>query len=329
MHRRDFIKVVGSSATTWPLAAHAQQDGRTRRVGILMPFSPSDKEMQDRVQALKKELQNRGWTAGVNIQFDERWTTDNMDLVRANAANLVELKPDVIVALGGRVIPVLMQLTRTVPIIIPGSATPVEAGFVKSLARPGGNVTGFATLELSVIGRILETLKQIAPGTSRVAMIYNPDNLAAINYRDPFESSALPLSVQPIIAPIHSITDIERAIEALAAQPNGGVFFPPDVTTFILRDQVNAILARHRVPAIYADRRYVTSGGLISYDADRTDIFRRTASYVDRVLRGEKPGDLPFQQPLKYQLTINLKTAKALGLIVPTTLLATADEVIE
>jgi putative ABC transport system substrate-binding protein len=329
MRRREFIGLIGGVAATWPLAAHAQQGGRMRRVGILMPFSPSDKEMQDRVQALKKELQNRGWTAGVNVQFDERWTTDNMDLVRANAANLVELKPDVIVALGGRVIPVLMQLTRTVPIIIPGSAVPVEAGFIKSLARPGGNVTGFATLELSVIGRILETLKQIAPETSRVAMIYNPDNPGAVNYRGPFESSALPLSVQPIIAPIHSIVDIERAIEALAAQPNGGVFFPPDITTFTLRDQVNAILARHRVPAIYADRRYVTSGGLVSYDADRTDIFRRTASYVDRVLRGEKPGDLPFQQPLKYQLTINLKTAKALGLIVPTTLLATADEVIE
>ena len=190
-------------------------------------------------------------------------------------------------------------------------------------------MTGFATLELSVIGRILETLKQIAPGTSRVAMIYNPDNPAAINYRGPFESSALPLSVQPIIAPIHSIADIERAIETLAAQPNGGVFFPPDITTFTLCDQVNAILARYRVPAIYTDRRCVTSGGLVSYDADRTDIFRRTASYVDRVLRGEKPGDLPFQQPTKYQLTINLKTSEALGLTVPTTLLATADEVIE
>ena len=187
MRRRDFIKTIAGSTAIWPFAARAQQGGRMRRVGILMPFSPSDKEMQDRVQALKKELQNRGWTAGVDVQFDERWTTDNMDLVRANAANLVELKPDVIVAIGGRVIPVLMQLTRTVPIIIPGSASPVEAGFITSLARPGGNVTGFATLELSVIGRILETLKQIAPGTSRVAMIYNPDNLAAINYRGPFE----------------------------------------------------------------------------------------------------------------------------------------------
>ncbi|MGB9017839.1 MAG: ABC transporter substrate binding protein, partial [Pseudolabrys sp.] len=185
MRRRDFIKTIAGSTAIWPFAARAQQGGRMRRVGILMPFSPSDKEMQDRVQALKKELQNRGWTAGVDVQFDERWTTDNMDLVRANAANLVELKPDVIVAIGGRVIPVLMQLTRTVPIIIPGSASPVEAGFIKSLARPGGNVTGFATLESSVIGRILETLKQIAPGTSRVAMIYNPDNPAAINYRGP------------------------------------------------------------------------------------------------------------------------------------------------
>ena len=329
MRRREFINLLGGAMVAWPLAAWAQQGGGMRRIGILMPYPPSDTENQSRVGALRQELQRLGWTRGANIEFDERWTTDNMDLVRANAANLVELKPDVIVAIGGRVIPVLMQLTRTVPIIIPGSSSPVEAGYIKSLARPGGNVTGFATLELSVIGRILETLKQIAPGTSRVAMIYNPDNPVAINFRGPFESSALPLLVQPLIAPIHSIAEIERAIEALAEQPNGGVFFPPDITTFALRDQVNAILARHRVPAIYTDRLYVTSGGLVSYDADRADIFRRTASYVDRVLRGEKPGDLPFQQPTKYQLTINLKTAKALGLIVPTTLLATADEVIE
>ena len=329
MRRREFITLISGAAAAWPLAAWAQQRGGIRRIGILMPYPPNDTVNQSRVGALRQELQRLGWTRGANIEFDERWTTDNMDLVRANAANLVELKPDVIVATGGRVIPVLMQLTRTVPIIIPGSAYPVEAGYIKSLARPGGNVTGFATLELSIIGRILETLKQIAPETSRVAMIYNPDNPAAINFRRLFESSALPLSFQPIFAPIHSIGDIERAIEGLAEQPNGGAFFPPDITTFALRDQVNVILARRRVPAIYTDRLYVTSGGLISYDADRTDIFRRTASYVDRVLRGEKPGDLPFQQPTKYQLTINLKTAKAIGLTVPTTLLATADEVIK
>jgi putative ABC transport system substrate-binding protein len=199
----------------------------------------------------------------------------------------------------------------------------------ESLAQPGGNVTGFTTMEFSVIGRLLETLKQIAPGTSRVTMIYNPDNPSAVQFRRLFESFALPLAVQPIVAPIHNIADIERAIEALAEQPNGGVFFPPDLTVTALRDQITAIVARHRLPAIYADRILVASGGLISYDADRTDIFRRTASYIDRVLRGEKPGDLPFQQPTKYQLTVNLKAANAIGLTVPVALLATADEVIE
>jgi putative ABC transport system substrate-binding protein len=252
-----------------------------------------------------------------------------MDLVRTNAANLVELKPDAIVAVGGRVIPVLMQLTRSIPIILPGAVDAVGEGFIKSLAQPGGNVTGFAVMEFSIFGKFLETLKQIAPETSRVAIIYNPDNPSTVQFRHLFESFAVPLSIQPIIAPIHTIADIERAIEALAEQPNGGVFFPPDFTTLALRDQVTAIVARLRLPAIYSDRLFVTSGGLISYDADRTEIWRRTASYIDRVLRGEKPGDLPFQQPTKYQLTINLKAAKALGLTVPQTLLALADEVIE
>jgi putative ABC transport system substrate-binding protein len=329
MRRRAFITLFGGAAATWPLAARAQQTTRLRRIGILMPYPPSDAVWQSRLGGLREELQRLGWTRGGNIEFDERWTTDNMDLVRANAANLVELKPDVIVALGGRVIPVLMQLTRTVPIVIPGSADAVGAGYIESLARPGGNVTGFATMEASVIGKILETLKQIAPATSRVAMIYNPDNPAAANFRRLFESFVLPLSVQPVFAPVHSIVDIERAIEAVAEQANGGAFFPPDITTLALRDQVTAVVARHRVPAIYTDRIFVTSGGLASYDSDRTDIFRRTASYVDRILRGEKAGDLPFQQPTKYQLTINLKTAKALGLTIPHALLDNADEVIE
>ena len=328
MKRRAFIAGLGGAAA-WPLVAWAQRSGGMRRIGILMPFPPTDSEWKSRVSALRQELQRLGWTPGVNIEFDERWTTDNMDLVRANTANLVELKPDVIVALGGRVIPVLMELTSTIPIIIPGAADAVGTGYIKSFARPGGNVTGFATMEFSVIGKILETLKQIAPGTSRVVMIYNPDNPNATIFRRLFESSASTLSFQPIIAPVHSIADIERAIEAVAEQPNGGVFFPPDVTTFALRDQTTAIVARLRVPAIYTDRLFVTSGGLASYDADRSDIFRRAASYVDRVLRGENPGDLPFQQPTKYQLTINLKTTKVLGITVPPSLLNTADEVLE
>jgi putative ABC transport system substrate-binding protein len=329
MKRRQFITLVGGAAAAWSGAARAQQSPRPRRIAILMPYSPSDTVWQSRVGALREELQRLGWTRGGNIEFDERWTTDNMDLVRANAANLVELKPDVIVALGGRVIPLLMQLTRTVPIIIPGTADAVGNGYIESLARPGGNVTGFSTMEFSVFGKLLETLKQIAPRTSRVAMIYNPDNPIAVNFRRLFESFTLPMSVEPIIAPIHTITDIENAIEKLAEEPNGGIFFPPDITTTALRDRVTAIVARHGVPAIYTDRVFVTGGGLASYDSDRTDIFRRTASYVDRILRGEKAGDLPFQQPTKYQLTINLKTATALGLAIPHTLLDSADEVIE
>jgi putative ABC transport system substrate-binding protein len=290
---------------------------------------PSDTVYQSRVSTLRQELQRLGWTPGDNIEFDERWTTENMDLVRANAANLVELKPDVIVAVGARVIPVLMQLTRTIPIITPGASDAVGQGYVESLARPGGNLTGFATMEFSVFGKILETLKQIAPATSRVITIYNPDNPNSVRTRRLFETFAMQLSMQPIVAPIHSIADIERAVGALAEQPDGGAFFPPDLTTNALRDQVTVIVARHRVPAIYTDRTFVTSGGLASFDADRVDIFRRAGSYVDRVLRGEKPGDLPFQQPTKYQLTINLKTAKVLGLEIPPSLLVRADEVIE
>jgi putative ABC transport system substrate-binding protein len=329
MRRRAFIAFLGGAAAAFPLVAPAQQAPRPRRIGILMPYLPSDTVWQSRLGALREELQRLGWTRGGNIEFDERWTTDNMDLVRANAANLVELKPDVIVALGGRVIPVLMQLTRTIAIVIPGAADPVGSGYFESIARPGGNVTGFATMEASVIGKILETLKQIAPATSRIAMIYNPDNPGAVNFRRLFESFILPLSAQPIIAPIHGIADIEHAIEALAEQPNGGVFFPPDITTLALRDRVVDIVARHRLPAVYPDRIFVTSGGLASYDSDRADIFRRTASYVDRILRGERAGDLPFQQPTKFQLTLNLKTAKALGLTIPHVLLDSADEVIE
>jgi putative tryptophan/tyrosine transport system substrate-binding protein len=295
----------------------------------LIPFPPSDMESQTRVRAFREELRNRGWTAGGNVQFDERWTTDNMDLIRAAAANLVELKPDVIVATGGRVIPVLMQMTRSIAIIIPGGIDPVARGWVESLARPGGNVTGFASLEGSIVGKMLQTLKEIAPSISRVAMIFNPDNPGAALVARSFEASAGPLAIQPIIAHVHGLADIEHAIKTLQEQPGGGIFFPSDITVNPLAEQTAAIVARHRLPAIYAERAFVKIGGLVYYGADRVDLYRRAASYVDRVLRGEKPGELPYQQPTKYELVINLKTAKALGLEVPQTLLATADEVIE
>jgi putative ABC transport system substrate-binding protein len=328
MRRRDFITLV-SSAATWPLVARAQQSERMRRVGILMPFSPSDKEIQNRVQAFKEELRNRGWTAGANVQFDERWTTDNMDLIHAAATNLLELKPDVVVSVGGRVIPILMKMTSSIPIIIPGGTNPVERGWVKSLAQPGGNVTGFAIAELSIIGNMLQTLKEIAPNTSHAAMIYNPDNPEAGRFGRSFEDAAGSLAIQPTIAHVHGLADIEQVIKTVAEQSNGGLFFAPDLTVSAHSQQIVALVAQHRVPSIYSERVFVNIGGLMSYGTDRVDLYRRTASYVDRILRGEKPGDLPYQQPTKYELIINLKTAKAFGLTVPPSLLARADEVIE
>jgi putative ABC transport system substrate-binding protein len=329
MKRRDFITLLGGAPAAWPLAAGAQQGGGMRRVAIVMAYPPSDAEMQTRVQALQQELQRLGWTKGVNILFDERWTTDNMELVRANIANVVDLKPDVIVAIGARVIPLFMQLTRSIPIVSPGLGDPVALGWIESLARPGGNITGFTFFEYSMLGKMLGLLKQIAPGITRLVLINNPDNAAGAVALHLIEGFARSLAIETILAPIRGITDIERALQSIAQQGNGGVFFLPDLTITQLRNQVVALAARHRVPAIYSDRILVTSGGLASYDADRVDIFRRSASYVDRILRGEKPGDLPVQQPTKYQLTINLKTAKAMGLYIPAQVLALADEVIE
>jgi putative ABC transport system substrate-binding protein len=330
MRRRQFIALFAGMAVSRPLTARAQPTSRqVRRIGILMPYVRGDAEIEARVAAFRGELQRLGWAEGSNVQFDERWTTDNMDMVRANAASLVNANPDAIVAIGGRVIPILMQMTHTVPIVIPGASDPVGAGYVANLAHPGGNVTGFAMFELSVLGKMLEVLKQIAPATSRVVLIFNPDNPNAALYRRLFESSAPSLAVEPIIAPIHGLADIERIIASLAERPNGGVFLAPDITITALRTDIIALVERYRMPAVYPDAIFVQSGGLASYSADRTDIFRRTAGYVDRILRGDKPGDLPFEQPNKYQLMFNLKTAKALGLTVPQALLVAADEVIE
>jgi putative tryptophan/tyrosine transport system substrate-binding protein len=326
MRRREFIALIGSGVAGWPLAARAQQE-RMRRIGILMPFPPTNAEIQARVRAFREELRKRGWAASVNAQFDERWTSDDMDLIRSAAANLVELNPDVILAVGGRVIPILMELTRSIPIVNPGGSDPIARGYAESLARPGGNVTGFAIMELSVIGKMLQTLKEIAPSVAHVSMIYNPD--AGAHFVRSFESAAGPLGVKPIIAPIHSLADIERSVAAAASQPNGGIFVPLDVTMNAFMEQTITTIARHRLPAIYAERVFVASGGLVSYGTDRVEQYRLAASYVDRILRGEKAGDLPFQQPTKYELVINLKTAKALGLTIPPPLLFTADEVIE
>jgi putative ABC transport system substrate-binding protein len=329
MRRREFIGLIGGAAAAWPLAAGAQQPERMRRIGILMPFPPTNAEMQARVRAFREELRKRGWAAGINVQFDERWTSDNMDLIRSAATNLVELNPDAILAQGARVIPILMELTRSIPVIVPGGAEPVARGYADSLAHPGGNVTGFATMEFSVISKMLQTLKEIAPSVSHISMIYNPDNPAGALFVRWFESTAGPLGFKPTIAHVHGLADIERAVAAAAAQPNSGIFVPLDVTVFAFIEQTVATVARHRLPAIYSERVFVTSGGLVYYGADRGEMYRGAASYVDRILRGEKAGDLPFQEPTKYDLVINLRTAKALGLTIPPQLLFTADEVIE
>ena len=334
MRRREVILALGGAAAAasmlWPSAARAQQPaGRVRRVGIVMPYAEGDADYQIRVRLLRQELGRLGWTDGGNIQFDERWTTDNMDRVRAEAASLMASNPDAVVAIGGRVIPVLMQLSRSVPIVVAGAGDPVGTGWVASLARPGGNVTGFTMFELSMFGKTLETLKQIAPATVRVALVFNPENPNTVVYRRALEEAAGPLAIEPVITPIHGIAELDRAIASLAERRGTGVFFLPDVTVNALRAEAIALVGRHRLPAIYADPIFVKSGGLAFYGADRVDLFRRAAGYVDRILRGEKPGDLPFQQPTKYQFVLNLRTARALGLELSPTVLALADEVIE
>jgi putative tryptophan/tyrosine transport system substrate-binding protein len=327
--RREFMTLLGGAAAAWPPTARAQQPGeRLRRVGILMPYPQTEQEMQGRVRAFKEELHRLGWIERSNIEFDERWTADNMELVRSSATSLVERNPDAIVALCGRVIPILKQTTRSVPLVVM-TVDLIGTGMVTSLAHPGENITGFSVFELSMIGKFLALLKEIAPNVARVSLIFNPDNPATRFFQREFETAAPALAVEPAVAHIHGLEDIERAIARMAAAPNGGLLFAGDVTVTALRERIVPLVARSRLPAIYSEPAIVKSGGLASYSADRTDLFRRTAGYVDRILRGEKPGDLPVQQPTKFEFLVNLKTARTLGLELPDKLLALANEVIE
>lgn len=326
MRRREFIAGL-ASAVGMPSAAWTQQGGM-RRIGILMPFAPASIE-HARVRVFREELRKKGWASGVNAQFDERWTTDNLEVIRAAAANLVELKPDVILAVGGRVIPILRQLTQTIPIVVPGGSDPVSRGWAETLARPGGNITGFSTMEVSVIGKMMQVLKEMAPSISRATIIYNPENPSAHIFRDTFLVAAGNLGIEPTISHVHGVAEIERAIADAAKQAGRGIFIPLDVTISAFREKTVAAMASHRLPAIYSEREYVEMGGLAFYGTNRIEVYRGAASYVDRILRGEKPGELPYQQPAKYELVINRKTAITLGLSIPPKLLFTADEVIE
>jgi putative tryptophan/tyrosine transport system substrate-binding protein len=325
MRRREFIAGLAGAAA-WPMTGRGQ--ARARVVGILIPYPEDNEIARARLRVFRQELARLGWSEGRDVQLDVRWTTDNMDRVRAEAASLVRTKPDVIACNGDRVVTVFRQLTNSVPIV--AVATDLAgSGFVESLARPGANVTGFSVIEFSVIGKMVDTLRQLAPRVSRVGIIYNPDNPVGAVYSREFDSVARRLGLQPVDFPIHGVPDIERVIADLAGRPNGGLMPAPDLTINSLANEVTALAARYRVPAIYWSSFFVKRGGLASYGSDPLESYRLQASYVDRILRGEKAGDLPIQQPTSYQLVINLNTAKALGLTIPEALLATADEVIQ
>jgi ABC-type uncharacterized transport system substrate-binding protein len=329
MKRREFITLLGNAALAWPLAASAQQPERMRRIGILLPAAADDAEYQAWVGAFLQGLALLGWSIGRNVRIDTRWATTNAAEIRRHVAELVALAPDVILATGTSTVGPLLQATRTVPIVFPAIGDPVGAGFVDSLARPGGNATGFMTYEYSLSGKWLELLKQIAPGVTRVAVLRDaavsvgPVQFGVIQAVAP----SLRVEVNPIN--LRDAGEIERSIAAFAGSPNGGLILTAGARAFLHHDLIITLAARHKLPAVYPYRYHVTSGGLISYGADYIDNYRRAAGYVDRILRGEKPADLPVQAPTRYDLVINLKTAKALGIEVPPMLLAIADEVIE
>jgi putative ABC transport system substrate-binding protein len=328
MIRREFITLLGGAAA-WPLAARAQQPERMRRVGVLMNAAADDKDGQARVIAFVQALQELGWTDGRNARIDIRWGAGDPERYRGYAAELIALAPDVILAPTSGVVAVLQRATRTVPIVFTGVIDPVGAGFVSSMARPAGNVTGFAAFEYGISGKWVALLKEIAPSVTRAAVIRDPSLAAGIGQLAAMQAVAPSLGVELTPLDVRDDNELERAVAAFARAPNGGVVVAAGPAANVRREQINALMVRHRLPAVYPFRYYVESGGLISYGSDLISQYRPAAGYVDRILRGEKPADLPVQAPTKYELVINLKTARALGLEIPPTLLARADEVIE
>jgi putative tryptophan/tyrosine transport system substrate-binding protein len=331
MKRRAFITLLGGAAAAWPLAARAQQGERMRRIGVLMNTAESNAEGQAQLAAFRQRLQELGWTEGRNVRIDVRWGAGDVVRIRGHAAELVGLSPDVLLAYASAQLTALARETRAIPIVFIGASDPVGAGFVASFARPGGNITGFTTYEPSLGGKWLATLKEIAPATVRAALMVNPDItfLQGRTYVPAFESAAAALSVEPVTAHVRSTGDIEAALDSLGQRPGGGLIVVPESFTSTHRELIVRLAAQHRVPAMYPYRQFPESGGLMSYGPDNVDTFRRSAAYIDRILRGEKPAELPVQAPTKFELVINLKTAKALGLQVPESFLVRADEVIE
>jgi len=329
MTRREFITLLGGAAAAWPLAAHAEQSGM-RRIGVLMGSAENDSEAQAWVAAFREALQKLGWTEGRNIRIDTRWASADVEAMQRFARELVALQPDLILSQSTPAVAALLQQTRTIPIVFALIANPVRSGFVASFARPGGNVTGFVTIEGSLGGKWLELLKEIAPRVARVALPFNPATATfAEYYLNPVKAAAASLGVEAIVAPVHDRSELESVIAAQAREPNSGLVVIPDAFMINHRAEITLLAARHRLPAVYPYRDFTELGGLLSYGFDRLENWRGVAGYVDRILKGEKPADLPVQAPSKYELVLNLKTAKALGLDVPWILQQRADEVIE
>jgi len=329
MQRREVITLLGGGVVAWPLRARAQQGERVRRIGVLNPAVADDAVFQARIGAFQQELALLGWSIGRNVRIDIRWATTNAAEIRRQAAELIALAPDVILAAGDTTLPSLLQATRTVPIVFAVATDPVGAGFVDSLARPGGSATGFMVFEFGMGGKFLELLKEIAPGVTRVAVLRDTTLASGAAQFGVIQAAAqsLRMDVTPVNMP--NAGEIEQSVETFARSPNGGLIVTASAATLRHRDLIITLAARHKMPAVYWERFFVAAGGLISFGPDLIDNYRHAAGYVDRILKGAKPADLPVQAPTKYETVINLKTAKALGLTVPPTLLTRADEVIE
>jgi putative ABC transport system substrate-binding protein len=329
MKRREFITLLGGATVAWPLAAPGQQVERVRRIGVLMNLAADDPQAPGRVGAFAQGLSELGWNIGRNVRTEYRWGAGNADATRKYAAELVALAPDVVLASGTLSVAAFQHVGRPVPTVFTLVSDPVGAGFVDSLARPGGNITGFMLFEYSLAGKWLELLKQIAPGVTRAAVLRDSVNPAGSAQFGAIQAVAPSLGMEVSPVNVRDASEIERAIAAFARSANGGLIVTGSASATVHRKWIITLAAQHKLPAVYANPFNVAGGGLISYGPDYLDQFRRAAGYVDRILKGEKPGDLPVQAPTKYELVINLKTAKALGITVPDTLLARADEVIE
>jgi putative ABC transport system substrate-binding protein len=328
IRRREFITLLGGAAT-WPLAAHAQQGDRVRRIGGLIPGDENDPMVKTAASAFDQALADLGWAYGRNVRVDTRWGGGDINRIRALAQELVGLHPDIIVTSGTPATVALQRETQTIPIVFASVADPVATGIVPRLNQPGGNITGFALYEPALPGKWLQLLTEIAPELNRAAIMFDPDNPGSSVDMPSFEKAARSLKVEPIMAPVRSDSEIETAIIALGREPGGGLVVPGDAFMNAHRTSIIAAAARNNVPAVYSASYFARDGGLLSYGADVVDIVRRAARYVDRILRGEKPGDLPVQFPTKFEMVVNRKTATALGLAVPPTILLRADDVIE